>query len=79
MYSCSNKQCNNYRENHCLRGGPRTANSVEGEGPGAVCYQPPETIVPDVVPVKEVCKVVVKSSGPTAYRSRKSFTNRRVC
>lgn len=81
MYVCNDltKECNTVREPVCDRGGPVTAYSVEGTGPGAACKPPKE---PPVEPPPEPsipCLTRIKVGSGSRIVSATGNITRKVC
>lgn len=57
MYVCGNEECNTMREPVCSRGGPVTAASVQGTGPGSSCPKPKTPATPVVPPKLTSCVI----------------------
>jgi hypothetical protein len=79
MYICGIKECDTVREPVCNRGGPVTAYSVTGTGPGAACKPPKEPPAPPSPLRKLGCRINVTGQGKRAYRASNGFVGIRVC
>jgi hypothetical protein len=80
MYVCSDSECNTMREPVCGRGGPVTAASVEGTGPGSACKPPPPPPPPAPVAPSRGCRVkVVVNDSARPYRVQRSTQPMQVC
>lgn len=80
MYVCSNQwNCNQVREPVCGRGGPVTADSVTGTGPGSACKEPPTPPPPAAPPPKLGCRVHVRSQATRNYVASSGILGVQVC
>jgi hypothetical protein len=79
MYSCSDNECNTVREPVCGRGGPVTAASVTGTGPGAACEPEAEESPPTAAAPKLGCRITVRTGGKFSHRTRSGNISLKVC
>lgn len=79
MYIVDGNVANTVREPVCGRGGPYTADSVSGTGPGSACLpdKPPPT--PPAPPPKRGCRVNVVVPNRQFYRASNGSVGLKVC
>jgi hypothetical protein len=81
MFVCDHltEECNVVHEPDCTRGGPVTAYSVTGTGPGRAC-KPPKTPPPEPpAPPPAVCKTTVSYNNRRNYLANNNGATRIVC
>lgn len=81
MHICDDlrKECNTVREPVCGRGGPVTAYSVTGTGPGMACSEEETETTETTVPERKTCKVSVTVNNKVVYKRNGSGVSIKTC